>query len=61
MTIDGDSDGSGDRVTLDANDASRVLRITGGATDVALQDLRITGGQSFGRPAAGSCSVPATA
>jgi hypothetical protein len=33
LTIDGDADGSGDRVTLDAHDASRVLEIAAGGTE----------------------------
>jgi hypothetical protein len=48
VTIDGDSDESGGRVTLDANQASRVLVIAGGGTDARLDDLVLTNGRSIG-------------
>jgi fibronectin-binding autotransporter adhesin len=48
VTVDGDADGSGDRVTLDAHDAGRVLEIAGGGADVALHGLGITGGDVGG-------------
>jgi Ca2+-binding RTX toxin-like protein len=48
VTIDGDRDGSGDRVTLDARGAGRVIEIAGGGADVALRGLGVTGGDAHG-------------
>jgi Ca2+-binding RTX toxin-like protein len=48
IAIDGDADDSGDRVTLDAGGASRVLRIVHVNGDVALHNLGITGGDAKG-------------
>jgi Peptidase M10 serralysin C terminal/RTX calcium-binding nonapeptide repeat (4 copies) len=53
VTIDGDADESGGRVTLDANQASRVLVITGGDTDARLDDLVLTNSRSFGENGGG--------
>jgi hypothetical protein len=54
VTVDGDADASGDRVTLDAHGASRVLEIAGGDADVALHGLGVTGGDAAGGTAAAS-------
>src|SRR3954471_21057959 len=39
LTIDGDQDNNGSEVILSGGDHSRILRITGGGTDVSLRDL----------------------
>src|SRR5215218_8031803 len=44
VTLDGDVDNNGSRVTLSGNNASRVLNIIGSATDVALRDITLTHG-----------------
>ena len=46
VRIDGDRNDDGQAVTLDGNDNGRLLRITGGGTDVALADLTLTNGQT---------------
>jgi hypothetical protein len=48
VTVDGAADASGDRVTLDAHGASRVLEIAAGDADVALHGLGIAGGNAAG-------------
>jgi Ca2+-binding RTX toxin-like protein len=53
VTIDGDADGSGDRVTLDAHDTGRVLEIAAGGADVTLHGLGVTGGNAAGGHGAG--------
>src|SRR4051812_11045879 len=44
VSIDGDADNNGSRVTLSGGDASRILNIVGTATDVSLRDLALTHG-----------------
>src|SRR3954452_6831729 len=39
VSIDGDADNNGSRVTLSGGDASRILNIVGSATDVTLRDI----------------------
>ncbi|MEK0083312.1 choice-of-anchor Q domain-containing protein [Benzoatithermus flavus] len=48
VSVDGDRDNNGSRVTIDANHHSRILAITGGGDDnaVALTDLTLTRGGS---------------
>src|SRR3954469_1282286 len=46
VTIDGDADNNGSRVTLSGNHASRILHIVGTATDVTLNDITLTQGQT---------------
>src|SRR4051794_23829946 len=46
LRIDGDRDHDGIGVTIDGNDASRILRITGGGTDVALIGLTLARGRA---------------
>ncbi|MGD9511263.1 MAG: hypothetical protein AB7X49_22230, partial [Geminicoccaceae bacterium] len=46
LSIDGDRDDDGSEVTLSGGDASRVLTIAGGGTDVALRDLTLTDGRA---------------
>jgi hypothetical protein len=46
VRIDGDRDNDGTEVTLSGDDASRVLRITGGGTDVDLRDLTLAEGRA---------------
>src|SRR5215213_6098160 len=46
VTIDGDADNNGSRVTLSGGDSSRILNIAGTATDVALSDITLTHGYS---------------
>jgi Ca2+-binding RTX toxin-like protein len=54
ITIDGDRNDDGDRVTLDGNQNGRVLAISGGGgTDVVLDDLVITGGRVVGQNGGG--------
>src|SRR5215213_684765 len=47
VTIDGDWDNNGSEVTISGNDASRILEITGAATQVALRDLTLTHGSGY--------------
>jgi CSLREA domain-containing protein len=49
VTIDGDWDNNGSEVTISGNDASRILEITGAATQVALRDLTLTRGSGYSR------------
>src|SRR3954465_14289018 len=44
VTLDGDADNNGSRVTLSGGDASRILHVAGSATDVALSDITLTHG-----------------
>ena len=46
LTIDGDKDNNGIAVSIDGNHNSRILRITGGGTDVAVTDLTLTNARS---------------
>ena len=46
LTIDGDQDNNGIAVTIDGNHIGRILRITGGGTDVALADLTLANGRA---------------
>ena len=48
VTINGDSNNDGKEVTLRGGNASRILHITGGSTDVALRDLTFTDGRTTG-------------
>ena len=48
VTIDGDRNNDGKEVTLSGGDASRILHITGGSTDVSLRDLTLTDGRTTG-------------
>ena len=46
ISIDGDQDGDGNRVTLSGGDNSRLFRIDGTASDVQLRDLTLTEGNA---------------
>jgi fibronectin-binding autotransporter adhesin len=46
LTIDGDSNNDGKEVTISGGGVSRILRITGGNTDVSLRDLGLTAGRA---------------
>ena len=48
VTIDGNNGGAAAQTTIDANQASRVLSITGGGTEAKLNGLVITNGRSYG-------------
>ena len=60
VTIDGDRNNDGREVTLSGGDASRILHITGGSTDVSLRDLTLTGGRTTGDTRAAAPSAPTT-
>ena len=53
VTIDGNNGGAAAQTTIDANQASRVLSITGGGTEATLNGLVITNGRSNGEPGGG--------
>ena len=53
VTIDGASGTPGGQITIDANQASRVLAISGNQADVKLNHLVITNGRSPGQPGGG--------
>jgi hypothetical protein len=55
VTIDGDRDDNGSRVTIDGNRHDRVLEIAGGGygTDARLADLAITAGYGYGESGGG--------
>ena len=48
VTIDGDRNNDGKEVTVSGGDASRILHVTDGSTDVRLRDLTLTGGRTTG-------------
>ena len=48
VTIDGNNGGAAAQTTIDANQASRVLSITGSGTEATLKGLVITNGRTNG-------------
>jgi hypothetical protein len=46
LRIDGDQDNDGIEIALSGGDTSRILNITGGGTDVRLDDLTLTRGRA---------------
>ena len=50
VTVDGDRDDDGSRVTVDADRSSRVFAVTGTGTDARLTGLGVTGGYVVDRP-----------
>jgi hypothetical protein len=53
LRIDGDANNDGLEVTLSGGDAQRLLRTSGGGTDLALQDLTLADGLSGGADGGG--------
>ena len=53
LIIDGNNGGAAAQTTIDANQASRVLSITGGGTEARLSGLQLTNGRSYGERGGG--------
>ena len=48
VTVDGDADNNGSRVTISGGDASRIFEVVGSGTDAALADLTLAHGRPPG-------------